>query len=52
MLFAGVAGPAWMPAYVDSLGFAKQNPQLKNGMDAIFEQRKGLKRKYRKPRRG
>jgi hypothetical protein len=26
------------------LGFASQNPQLKNGMDAIFEQRKGLKR--------
>jgi hypothetical protein len=25
----------------NSLGFAKQNPQLKNGMDAIFEQRKG-----------
>jgi hypothetical protein len=23
------------------LGFAKQNPKLKNGMDAIFEQRKG-----------
>jgi hypothetical protein len=26
------------------LGFALQNPKLKNGMDAIFEQRKGLKR--------
>jgi hypothetical protein len=25
----------------NSLGFAKQNPKLKNGMEAIFEQRKG-----------
>jgi hypothetical protein len=31
------------------LGFASQNPKLKNGMNAIFEQRKGLKRKYRRP---
>jgi hypothetical protein len=23
------------------LGFSSQNPKLKNGMDAIFEQRKG-----------
>jgi hypothetical protein len=30
-----------MPAVSIPWGFAEQNPRLKNGMDAVFEPRKG-----------
>jgi hypothetical protein len=39
--FAGTAGLAWMPASIIPW-VCEANPKLKNGTEAIFEQRKGL----------
>jgi hypothetical protein len=48
MQFPAEPGPPGMAAGIKLGSFAKQNSKPENGRDAVFGQRKGLKRKYRR----